>query len=102
MKVIRITSAAGFIRGSAWRERTEVVVGDSEFQSASARSVAARLEPEILIVDEVLAVGDAEFQKVHQPAETLTHARMRGVRARLPYRTAGRFCNSCLGVARAA
>jgi lipopolysaccharide transport system ATP-binding protein len=28
-----------------------------------AFSVAAHLEPEILVVDEVLAVGDAEFQK---------------------------------------
>ena len=28
-----------------------------------AFAVAAHLEPEILIVDEVLAVGDAEFQK---------------------------------------
>src|SRR6185503_7843085 len=28
-----------------------------------AFAVAANLEPEILIVDEVLAVGDAEFQK---------------------------------------
>ena len=26
-------------------------------------AVAAHLEPEILVVDEVLAVGDAEFQK---------------------------------------
>ena len=28
-----------------------------------AFAVAAHLEPEILMVDEVLAVGDAEFQK---------------------------------------
>ncbi len=28
-----------------------------------AFAVAAHLEPEILVVDEVLAVGDAEFQK---------------------------------------
>ena len=28
-----------------------------------AFAVASHLEPEILIVDEVLAVGDAEFQK---------------------------------------
>ena len=28
-----------------------------------AFAVAANLEPEILIVDEVLAVGDAQFQK---------------------------------------
>jgi ABC-type polysaccharide/polyol phosphate transport system ATPase subunit len=30
---------------------------------ASPLAVAANLEPEVLIVDEVLAVGDAEFQK---------------------------------------
>ena len=28
-----------------------------------AFSVAAHLDPEILLIDEVLAVGDAEFQK---------------------------------------
>ena len=28
-----------------------------------AFSVAAHLKPEILLIDEVLAVGDAEFQK---------------------------------------
>jgi lipopolysaccharide transport system ATP-binding protein len=44
-----------------------------------AFAVAAHLEPEILIVDEVLAVGDSEFQKkcmgkmqeVHQTARTI-------------------------------
>ena len=32
-----------------------------------AFAVAAHLEPEILLVDEVLAVGDAEFQKKSKP-----------------------------------
>src|SRR6185437_9712747 len=32
-------------------------------QSRLAFSVAAHLEPEIMVVDEVLAVGDAEFQR---------------------------------------
>jgi len=40
-------------------------------------AVAAHLEPEILIVDEVLAVGDAEFQKkcIGKMQEVATHGR---------------------------
>ena len=34
-----------------------------------AFAVAAHLEPEILIVDEVLWVGDAEFQKMYRQNE---------------------------------
>jgi ABC-type polysaccharide/polyol phosphate transport system ATPase subunit len=43
-------------------------------------AVAAFLEPEILIIDEVLAVGDAEFQKSHwQDAGYFTTGRKDGV-----------------------
>ena len=35
----------------------------SGMQVRLAFAVAAHLEPEVLIVDEVVAVGDAEFQK---------------------------------------
>jgi lipopolysaccharide transport system ATP-binding protein len=45
-----------------------------------AFAVAAHLEPEILIVDEVLAVGDAAFQqKCLQKMEQLSHDRARTV-----------------------
>ena len=40
-----------------YRRTVSVVVG------RELHSVAAHLEPEILIIDEVLAVGDAQFQK---------------------------------------
>ena len=40
-----------------------------------AFAVAAHLEPEILIVDEVLAVGDAEFQKKCLARWTTSRAR---------------------------
>ena len=47
-----------------------------------AFAVAAHLEPEILIVDEVLAVGDAEFQKkclgkMGEVRETRAHGAVR-------------------------
>ena len=38
-----------------------------------AFAVAAYLEPEILLVDEVLAVGDAAFQKIVERADHLRH-----------------------------
>ena len=47
-----------------------------------AFAVAAHLEPEILVVDEVLAVGDAEFQrkclgKMGEVAERRAHGAVR-------------------------
>ncbi len=46
----------------------------SGMQLRLAFAVAAHLEPEILIIDEVLAVGDAEFQKkCLQKMEDVTH-----------------------------
>jgi ABC-type polysaccharide/polyol phosphate transport system ATPase subunit len=47
----------------------------SGMQLRLAFAVAAHLDPEILIIDEVLAVGDAEFQKkCIQKMETVTHS----------------------------
>ena len=37
-----------------------------------AFAVAAHLEPEVLIIDEVLAVGDVEFQAASQRASAIT------------------------------
>ena len=50
-----------------------------------AFAVAAHLEPEILVVDEVLAVGDAEFQK-----------KCLGKLTKSPGRKAGQCCSSVI------
>ena len=42
-------------------------------------AVAAFLEPEILIIDEVLAVGDAEFQKAIGKMQDITSGNARTV-----------------------
>ncbi|MDB9456382.1 polysaccharide ABC transporter ATP-binding protein [Dolichospermum circinale] len=65
-----------------------------------AFAVAAHLEPEILIVDEVLAVGDAQFQKkclgkmedvaINQGRTIIFVSHQMGVVSNL--------CNSCLGL----
>ena len=53
-RVLRRSSGSSTRRSSATR---------AACTCGSAFAVAAHLEPEILIVDEVLAVGDAEFQR---------------------------------------
>ena len=39
-----------------------------------AFSVAAHLEPEILIIDEVLAVGDSDFQKMYWQMKSIANS----------------------------
>ena len=55
-----------------------------------AFSVAIQVEPDVLLIDEVLAVGDAEFQQKSGAAMRAAHGRRSHGRAREPRRRADR------------
>jgi ABC-type polysaccharide/polyol phosphate transport system ATPase subunit len=53
-----------YVRLALWnRPLLQSLSWNMTYSTGLAFAVAAHLEPEILLVDEVLAVGDAAFQK---------------------------------------
>jgi len=66
-----------------------------------AFAVAAHIEPEILLVDEVLAVGDAQFQKkCLERMESLSHSGQTVVFVSHSMQAVGRLCQRALWIDR--